>query len=254
VSRHRIHDLSAQTITFASADGDQIEGFLARPKDADDVPGVVLIHHLPGYDESTKLMALKFAMRGYAALLPNLYSREAPDAAPDDAAAIARAQGGVPDDRLVADVDGAARQLRETAGSNGKVGVIGHCSGGRQAFLSACRLALDAAVDCYGAFVVGMPPPESGLSARPVVELAPSLSCPLLGLFGADDKFPSPAQVAELADALRAAGKDFEFHSFDGAGHAFFAVDRPSYRVEAANQGWEFVFDFFGRHLRGSDA
>jgi pimeloyl-ACP methyl ester carboxylesterase len=99
------------------------------------------------------------------------------------------------------------------------------------------------------AFVVGMPPAESGLKMQPVVELAPSLSCPLLGLFGADDKFPSPAHVAELADALRAAGKDFEFHSFDGAGHGFFAVDRPSYRVDAANQGWEFIFDFFGRHL-----
>jgi carboxymethylenebutenolidase len=249
VTQHRIHDLSAKTIAFASADGTEIQGFLARPADVDDMPGVVLIHHLPGYDQATKEMALKFASHGYATLVPNLYSREAPDAAPDDAAAIVRAQGGVPDDRLVDDVEGAARHLRTLPGANGKVGVIGHCSGGRQAFLSACRLNLDAAVDCYGAFVVGMPPAESGLKMQPVVELAPSLSCPLLGLFGADDKFPSPAHVAELADALRAAGKDFEFHSFDGAGHGFFAVDRPSYRVDAANQGWELVLDFFGRHL-----
>lgn len=250
----RIHNLSAQTISFPSADGDQIEGFLAQPSDVNEFPGVVLIHHLPGYDQATKEMALKFASQGYAALVPNLYSREAPGAAPDDAAAIVRAQGGVPDDRLVADVEGAARQLRGLAGANGKVGVIGHCSGGRQAFLSACRLQLDAAVDCYGAFVVGTPPPESGLKAQPVVELSPALSCPLLGLFGADDKFPSPSQVAELEAALRAAGKDYEFHSFEGAGHAFFAVNRPSYRVEAANQGWEFVFDFFGRHLLGAGA
>jgi carboxymethylenebutenolidase len=249
VSQRRIHDLSAKTISFASADGDQIEGFLAQPTDVDRFPGVVLIHHLPGYDQATKEMALKFASTGYAALAPNLYSRDAPDAAPDDAAAIVRAQGGVPDDRLVGDVDGAARHLRAMAGGNGRVGVIGHCSGGRQAFLSACRLRLDAAVDCYGAFVVGTPPPESGLSAQPVVDLTPSLSCPLLGLFGADDKFPSPDQVAELADALRAAGKDFEFHSFDGAGHGFFSVDRPNYRVAAATRGWELIFDFFGRHL-----
>lgn len=249
MSQHRIHDLSARTVAFASANGDQIEGFLAQPTDVDEFPGVVQIHHLPGYDEATKLMAVKFAMHGYAALVPNLYSREAPDAAPDDAAAIVRAQGGVPDDRLVADVDGAARHLRGLSGATGKVGVIGHCSGGRQAFLSACRLSLDAAVDCYGAFVVGTPPPESGLKMQPVVELAPSLSCPLLGLFGADDKSPSPSQVAELADALRAAGKDFEFHSFDGAGHGFFSTDRPNHRVDAANQGWEFIFDFFDRHL-----
>lgn len=245
----RIHNLSAQTVSFPSGDGDQIEGFLAQPSDVERFPGVVLIHHLPGYDQATKEMALKFASQGFAALVPNLYSREAPNAAPDDAAAIARARGGVPDDRLVADVDGAARQLRELAGANGKVGVIGHCSGGRQAFLSACRLQLDAAVDCYGAFVVSAPPPDSGLKMRPIVELVGSMSCPLLGLFGADDKNPSPTDVKQLADALRAAAKEFEFHSFDGAGHGFFAADRPSYRVEAANQGWQFVFDFFGRHL-----
>lgn len=248
----RIHSLRAETVFFPSANGDQIEGFLAQPSDVDSFPGVVLIHHLPGYDQATKEMALKFASKGFAALVPNLYSREAPDASPDDAAAIVRAQGGVPDDRLVADVDGAGRHLRGLVGGNGKVGVIGHCSGGRQAFLSACRLQLDAAVDCYGAFVVGMPPPESGLKMYPVVDSTPSLSCPLLGLFGADDKSPSPAHVKELADALRAADKDFEFHSFDGAGHGFFAVDRPSYRVDAANQGWDLIFGFFGRHLSGA--
>lgn len=253
VSR-RIHSLSAQTISFASADGDQIEGYLAQPSDVEDFPSVVLIHHLPGYDQATKEMALKFASKGYAALVPNLYSREAPDAAADDAAAIVRAQGGVPDDRLVDDVDGAARHLRALAGGNGKVGVIGHCSGGRQAFLSACRLQLDAAVDCYGAYVVSAPPPESGLKMAPIVDVTGSLSCPLLGLFGAEDRNPSPTEVKQLADALRAVGKEFEFRNFDGAGHGFFAVDRPSYRVDAANQGWEFVFDFFGRHLAGSAA
>ncbi len=250
----RTHNLSAQTVSYPSADGAQIEGFLAQPSDLGSFPGVVVIHHLPGYDQATKEMAMKFASQGYAALVPNLYSREAPGAAPDDAAAIARAQGGIPDDQLVSDVEGAARELRGLAGANGKVGVIGHCSGGRQAFLSACRLRLDAAIDCYGAFVVGTPPPESGLKAQPLLDLAPSLSCPLLGLFGADDKFPSPAHVAELEAALRAAGKDYEFHSLAGAGHGFFAVDRPSYRVEAANQGWAFVFDFLGRHLRGAAA
>ena len=252
VTQRRIHDLNARTIQFAGAGGDLIEGFLAQPTDVEDVPSVVQIHHLPGYDQATKEMALKFASHGYAVLVPNLYSREAPDAAPDDAAAIVRAQGGVPDDRLVGDVDGAVRHLRALPGATGKVGVIGHCSGGRQAFLSACRLKLDVAVDCYGAFVVGTPPAGSGLKMQPVVELAPSLSCPLLGLFGAEDKFPSSSHVAELAGALRAAGKDFEFHSFDGAGHGFFSVDRPNYRVDAANQGWEFIFDFFGRHLGGA--
>ena len=74
------------------------------------------------------------------------------------------------------------------------------------------------------------------------------------GLHGTPTTRELALRVAELEGALRAAGKDFEFHSFDGAGHGFFAVDRPSYRVEAANSGWAFIFDFFGRYLRGSAA
>lgn len=241
--------MRAESVRIAGHDDDEIEAYLAVPTDVDSFGAVVVIHHLPGYDEETKAMVRRFADHGYAALMPNLYSREAPGAAPDDAAAIARAQGGVPDDRLVGDVDGSARYLRALDGSNSLVGVIGHCSGGRQSFLAACKLNLDAAVDCYGAFVVGNPPEGSGLSARPIVDLAPSLSCPLLGLFGVEDKFPSPDQVAELDKALTEHGKPHEFHSFDGAGHGFFAPDLPSYRVEAATQGWGLVFDFYGRYL-----
>jgi carboxymethylenebutenolidase len=83
----------------------------------------------------------------------------------------------------------------------------------------------------------------------PLGHLAPQLSSPLLGLFGAEDKFPSPEHVAELEGILQAQGKDFEFHSYLGAGHAFFAAYRPSYRPEAANEGWEEIWEFFGRHL-----
>ena len=99
--------------------------------------------------------------------MPNLYHRDAPGASPDDAAAAARAKGGVPDERLVGDVAGAAAYLRGLTQPNGKVGVIGYCSGGRQSFLAAFSLPLDAAVDCYGAFVVGTPPEGIPLQGRP---------------------------------------------------------------------------------------
>ena len=176
-------------------------------------------------------------MHGYNAVCPNLYWREAPGASPDDAAATARAAGGVPDERLVGDVGGAVAYLRAMPNSNGKAGTIGYCSGGRQSFLAAVSLPLDAAVDCYGAFVVGKPPEGMPLKVGPIVDQTPDLSCPLLGLFGAEDSHPSPEQVAELEKALVEAGKAFEFHSYEGAGHAFFAVNRPAYRPEAANDG-----------------
>ncbi len=241
--------IRAETTTISGHQGDKIEAYLARPLDAGRHGGVVVIHHMPGYDEATKEITRKFAAHGYAAICPNLHHREAPGASPDDAAAASRAAGGVPDERLVGDVSGAIAALKALPGANGKVATIGYCSGGRQSFLAACSLPLDAAVDCYGAFVVGTVPEGLGLKIGPLTHLVGQLSCPLLGLFGKEDSHPSPEEVAELEKLLEAAGKTFDFRSFDGAGHAFFAVNRPSYRVDAANEGWRLIFEFFGEHL-----
>jgi len=241
--------LSAETISITGHGGDEIEAYLARPLESDQFGGVVVIHHMPGYDSATKEIVRKFAAHGYAALMPNLYHRDAPGASPDDAAATARAQGGVPDQRLVGDVAGAASYLRGLPGANGKVGTIGYCSGGRQSFLAACSLDLDAAVDCYGACIVYPPPEGMPLKVAPIAPMSKDLSCPLLGLFGADDKYPSPEETAELSKVLDDLGKPHEFHTYEGAGHAFFAVNRPAYRVEAANDGWERIWNFYGRYL-----
>jgi carboxymethylenebutenolidase len=241
--------LLAETIRITGHNGDEIEAYSARALDESPRGGVVVIHHMPGYDPQTKEIARNFAYHGYNAVVPNLYWREAPGASPDDAAATARANGGVPDERLVGDVAGAMAYLKGLSNSNGKVGTIGYCSGGRQSFLAAVSLDLDAAVDCYGAFVVGEVPEGMPLKVGPIVDKTPNLSCPLLGLFGEEDAYPSPAQVTELEEALQAAGKTYEFHSYPNAGHAFFSVNRPSYRVEAANDGWEKIFTFYAKYL-----
>jgi carboxymethylenebutenolidase len=146
-------------------------------------------------------------------------------------------------------VSGAADYLRALPTSNGKVGVIGHCSGGRQAVLVDCNLDVDAAVDCYGAFVVGNPPADSPVKMTGIEDQLPNLRAPLLGLFGNDDQHPSPEDVNKLEEILKANGKTYEFHRYDGAGHAFFAVDRPSYRVAAANDGWERIETFYKTYL-----
>ncbi|MDR3036064.1 MAG: dienelactone hydrolase family protein [Kitasatospora sp.] len=241
--------LSADTVHFPGDGGDDIEAYLARPGSGQDRGGVVVIHHMPGYDRATKEIVRRFAEIGYDAICPNLYWREAPGAAPDDAAATARASGGVPDDRLVGDVAGAAAYLRSLDRSNRKVGVIGYCSGGRQSVLAACRTDLDAAVDCYGAFVTGTPPEGFPLQVSNLTALLPELGCPLLGLFGNEDSYPSPEQVDELEAILKENGKTYEFHRYDNAGHGFFAVDRAMYRVDAANAGWQAITGFYTRYL-----
>lgn len=243
--------LHATTVRLTGADGAEIEAYLATPDGDTRRGGVVVIHHLPGYDRATKEMVRRFAELGYDALCPNLYSRQAPGAEPSDAAAAVRAAGGIPDEQLVGDVEAAAAYLRGLPHANGKVGVIGHCSGGRHAVLAACRVNLDAAVDCYGAFVTGTPGADYPLDVTNLVPLLPQLRAPLLGLFGKNDKFPGPEQVAELDRILTEHGKPHRFFSYDDAGHAFFAVDRPSYVVAAANDGWERIESFFHQHLEG---
>src|SRR4051794_11725354 len=243
--------MRTRTVTIIGADRDDIPAYLAVPDGDGPRGGVVVIHHMPGYDRATKEMVRRFAELGYDAICPNLHWREAPNAAPDEAAAVSRANGGVPDERLLGDVAGAVATLRALHTSNGKVATIGYCSGGRQSVLAACNLDVDAAVDCYGAYVVGTPPEDFPLPITNLVDQLPGLRAPLLGLFGKEDTHPSPEQVAELDEILTANGKPHEFHSYDDAGHAFFAVDRPAYRVAAANDGWERIAVFFATHLGG---
>jgi carboxymethylenebutenolidase len=241
--------MRATTIKINGANGDEIEAYFTQPDGAGPRAGVVVIHHMPGYDRASKEIVRRFAELGYDAICPNLHYREAPDAAPDDASAAVRAKGGVPDERLVGDVAGAAAYLRALPSSNGKVGVIGYCSGGRQSVLAACNVDLDAAVDCYGAYVTGTPPAEFPLKVTNLADQLPNLRAPLLGLFGNEDSHPSPEHVDELEQRLRELGKTYELHRYDDAGHGFFAVDRVMYRVAAANDGWERIAAFFGKYL-----
>ena len=239
-----------ETITVAGHKGEEIEAYYARPLGAGPFPGVVVIHHAPGWDEWCKEVARKFAHHGYAAIDPNLYHRAGPGT-PDDQAARARAAGGSPDDVVMGDVAGCMQFLRAQPYASGKIGVIGFCSGGRHTFLAACTLpGIDAAVDCWGGNVV-VDDPGQLTPARPVapIDLADNLSCPLLGLFGNDDRNPSPEHVNKLEETLKRLGKDYSFHRYDGAGHGFFATDRPGYRPEQAVDGWQKVWAFFGQHL-----
>lgn len=243
--------LLAETVMLAGDGGDPVLAYFARPLGPGPYPGVLVVHHMPGWDTGTKEITRRFATLGYAAICPHLHYREGPDASPDDAAAAARAAGGVPDERFLGDAAAAVAFLRRLPYGNGKVGAIGYCSGGRQVFLAACSLELDAAVDCYGGFVAETPPESLGLRNKPVIDRAASLGCPLLGLFGADDSHPAPAETKKTEEVLAGHGKTFEFHTYEGAGHGFFSNDRPNYRVEAANDGWQRIERWFGRHLAG---
>ena len=129
----------AETVLMRGLRGDRIDAYLARPLGAGPYPGVVVIHHMPGWDGPNKEITRRFAHHGFVAIVPNLHFREG-KATPEENSASIRAAGGMPDDRTMGDVQGAINYLRELPYLNGKVGVIGYCSGGRQAYLAACTL------------------------------------------------------------------------------------------------------------------
>lgn len=239
----------AETTAMTGANGDTINAYYARPLGPGPFPGMVVIHHMPGWDEWYREATRKFAHHGYAALSPDLYFR-AGHGTPEDVAAKVRAQGGVADEQVVGDLVGAMQFLRAQTNNNGKVGVFGTCSGGRQAFLVACRSdGFDAAVECWGGRVVM---DESDLNEKyPVapIDYTKDLSCPLLGLFGEEDRNPAPEQVALHEAELKKYGKEYEFHMYPDAGHGFFYYDRPAYRQQQAVDGWQKIFSFLEKYL-----
>ena len=240
----------AETVHLNGHKGDKIDAYMARPLGAGPYPGVVVIHHMPGWDDAHKEIARRFAHHGYAAIVPNLHYREGKATLEENSASV-RAAGGQPDDRAKGDVQGAIDYLRTLPYTGSKVGVIGYCSGGRLAYLAACTLqGIDAVIACYGGGVVAKP--EELTPRQPVspLDLTENLTCPLLGFFGVEDKRPSPADAVQTEAALKRFGKTYEFHHYENAGHGFFAVDRPQYRVHAAVDGWKKVFAWYDKYLR----
>ncbi len=196
--------LAAEVITFPGGYDDEIHAWVARPTGEGaegTLPGVVAVHHMPGWDE---------------------FYREF------------------------------SERLARQPVSSGKVGIIGTCSGGRHALLVASRVAgFDAVADLWGGGVIMAK--EDLSEARPVapIDYTAGLSAPLLGVFGKDDRHPTPEQVNRHEEELKRHGKEYEFHRYDGAGHGFFYYHTPMYRPEQAMDGWAKVFGFFGRHLNG---
>jgi carboxymethylenebutenolidase len=242
--------ITAELTTYPGGNGDTVHAYVARPTGDGPSPGVVVVHHMPGWDEFYQEFTRRLAHHGYTAICPDLYCRLG-HGTPDDVAAAVRAEGGVADDSVVADCEAALRWLRALPTSNGRVGIVGTCSGGRHSVLVAGRVkGFDAVADLWGGGVVMAP--EQLTPKRPVapIEYTKELSAPLLGLFGNDDQNPPPDQVDRHEEELKRHGKEYEFHRYDGAGHGFFYYDRPAYRPQAAMDGWNKLFVFFDKHLK----
>ncbi len=234
--------------------GDTITGYLARPSQSGNYPGIVVIHEAFGLVEHIRDIARRFANIGYNAVAPDLYARKGGPSNPSDINTVFPVMFGKSDAEAVQDLEAAADYLRALPGATGKIGVIGFCSGGRQALCFACSSTkVDAAVDCWGGFIDRATPdavttPER---PRPVIDMIGQLHCPLFAAFGEEDQNPSVAIAEELKKRAAAAGKDVTVKIYKNAGHAFLADYRPSYREGPATELWNDVVAFFNKHLKG---
>jgi carboxymethylenebutenolidase len=108
---------------------------------------------------------------------------------------------------------------------------------------------VDACADLWGGRVVMGKEELNDKTPVAPIDMTKDLSCPLIGIFGNEDRAPSPEQMNEHEAALKKHGKTYEFHRYDGAGHGIWYWHRPLYRPEQAMDGWSKVFAFFGKHL-----
>jgi carboxymethylenebutenolidase len=248
----RVH---AEELTFAGAGGAMINAYLARPAAADPArpsPAMLVIHEAMGLNGHIRDIANRFANLGYVTLAVDLYTREGGPPPIDDREAMMKRLFAISDATVLGDLEGAADLLSARADVSGKVGCIGFCMGGRYTLLFACASdRLSAAVDCWGGFIDRASPDQASTDARPTppLELAERLSCPLLAAVGSEDQNPSPELAAVLRERAGKSGQSVKVDVYDGAGHAFLADYRPTYRPQPAARLWAEIVPFLAEQL-----
>jgi carboxymethylenebutenolidase len=247
----------AEQLTFTGAHGTQVNGYLARPADSHPAghPAMIVIHEAGGLNDHIRDMTNRFANLGYVALGVDLYTREGGPPPAGDLQAMMERLFAMSDATVLGDLGGAADFLRAREDVAGAIGCIGFCMGGRYTLLFACASdRLSAAVDCWGGFIDKATPEERSTPERPTppLELAAGLHCPLLAAIGAEDQNPSPQLGEELRERAAATGQEVKVDVYEGAGHAFIADYRPTYRPEPAAKLWAEIVPFLARHL-GTD-
>ena len=169
--------MTCENVTIKDDKGTPITAYVAKPSGPGPFPGIVLVHHLPGWSEFYIETTRRFAHHGYLAICANLYER-AGQGNPDDVAAKVRADGGIPDAQMVGDTEAAVKWMRAQSNHNGKVGIFGSCSGGRHAFIYACqRKDVDACADLWGGRVVMGKEELNAKTPVAPVEMTKDLSC-----------------------------------------------------------------------------
>jgi carboxymethylenebutenolidase len=204
----------------------------------------VVIQDARGVGAYLESVCERFALAGWHAVAPHLYHRDGVSVVPPDGDVMAQL-GRLTGHGLTEDVDASLQHLVGAGLPFWRVGIVGFCMGGTVALATGARLPLAAAVSFYGGAVMqarweGVPP---------LVQVAPKLQTPWLGLYGAEDPSIPRHEALQLEAAANEAHVPTELHLYEGAGHAFHSDDRPEmYHAEAAEDAWKRALAWLDRH------
>jgi len=228
----------------------QVPIYEARPAPAGRYPVVLILPEAWGMHEHIKDMARRFAREGFLGITFEPYAREGGVLQLSDQASVMRVINAVPDARVMGDLDAIVAYAKQHPSAQGdRIGVTGFCRGGLYVLLFAAHSReVKAAVAWYGAI---KPAKTPGIRTVGPLDVAAQIKCPVLGLYGEADQGIPVADVKEMEAALKAAGTTAEFIEYPSAPHAFNADYRPSYRPEAAKDGWSRCVAWFSKYLKG---
>jgi carboxymethylenebutenolidase len=238
--------LTAGEVKIPVADG-EIPAYRAMPASGGPFPVALVVQEIFGVHEHIKDICRRFAKLGFLGVAPELYARQG------DVTKIAnineilsKVVSKVPDTQVMSDLDATVTWAQKSGKGNiDKLGVTGFCWGGRIVWLYAAHsLRLKAGVAWYGR-LVGQ---ANELQPKYPIEVATALKAPVLGLYGGADQGIPNETVEQMRQALKAAGGRSEIVLYPDAPHGFYADYRPSYRKEAAEDGWKRLQDWFKKH------
>ncbi|MCJ0764119.1 dienelactone hydrolase family protein [Variovorax terrae] len=239
--------LTVGEITY-EVNGFKVPAYRAAPAGKTNLPVVLVVHEIFGVHEYIADTARRFAKAGYLAIAPELYARQGdPSQYNEMAKLMSEVVSKVPDAQVMADLDGAVKWAGAHGGDLARVGITGFCWGGRITWLYAAQGPVKAGVAWYGRLVGA----QNELTPRNPIDLAASLHGPVLGLYGGADPGIPLDTIDKMNTALaagNAASKASQFVVYPDTPHAFHADYRPSYRKEAAEDGWKRALAWFQAH------
>src|SRR3954451_6040675 len=229
-------------------EGGEMPVYFARPANAQNPPVILVAMEIFGLHEYIKDVTRRLAKLGAFAVAPDYYYRKGEDLTKiTEMPKLMPLVNSKPDAELVSDLDATVAWAKSQGGNTDKLGIMGYCRGGRTVWIySAHNPNLKAGVAFYGSLVD--PEAQKAIWPKSPTELAAQMKAPVLGLYGEADQGIPVAQVEAMKAALAAANKSAEFKIYPGAPHGFHADYRPSYRKEAAEDGWAQMTAWFRKN------